>query len=159
VIEVRGISNVTSWLGRVQRAITRDGRDAAQEAIEFLADWAGTYPPESRANRPRYGSWGPYYIRGTGSAYARKSGGTSIYGGSERLGESWESKVEPDAYGWKATTGPTASYGPYVHDRRVQSPFHKRRGWRTVQDGIVRNRQEIIEIFRRAIIRTIRRVR
>jgi hypothetical protein len=89
------------------------------------------YPPSTEANVP-----GPYpkhwYIRGTGSFWALKDGGVHSRRSSETLGRKWTIKAINK--GLTVTVGNNVSYGINVHNEPDQPLFHKRRGWKTIQD-------------------------
>ena len=75
-------ANFTDKLrGGMQPLLIMGGRE--------MMNWVGQYPPESEANRPRYGTWGPFYKRGEGGMYLYSDGTLEQTSYSEQLGDHW----------------------------------------------------------------------
>ena len=83
------------------------------------------YPPASEANRPN--ARGRWYERGYGPRWP--GGGKCT---SQTLGRKW-TIGEKDG-GLTQVIGNNVTYGPFVQDRDHQAWFHKKRGWKTIQD-------------------------
>jgi len=87
------------------------------------------YPKETAANQPGQKYW---YERGYGTKYMRRDGSVGGRRTSETLGRKWTIGVRNS--GLTFVIGNNVSYGPDVQDREKQMSFHKKTGWRTIQD-------------------------
>lgn len=147
VVEIAGLNNVLEMIDQLFADLQRVLLDVSDAALSNLQDHF-TYPPASEANRPKYGAYGPYYNRGVGSAYKRKKDGQVTQRlNSERLGASWVRNVRKRTNSIEATLGNKASYGPYVHSKAKQAPFHGRRGWQTVEDALDAEKDGIVDLY------------
>jgi hypothetical protein len=123
------IDGVDELLNRFQAAdpvATQLLTDAMGNSLDYIAQDAEVYPPESDANAPPP----PYYIRGTGTQYAN---GTNRQE-SLQLNEHWEKEItlENDGIVGTAFVGDSiVPYAKYVHSPNFQRGFHGARGWRT----------------------------
>lgn len=122
-----------------------------------IKDDIAAYPPASEANRPRSftsGGVNRWYERGYGSRWARKDGSVGGSPTSEELGRSWTTRVEQ--HGMRGVVGNKVSYGPFVQDEREQAPFHKDRGWTTIQEVAKRQAPKAIKRIQAAIRKILR---
>jgi hypothetical protein len=121
-IQIRGLDRIQGKLKDLEAM--RPVKAALKAAGLHIKGKVNVYPPASEANRPRKGGW---YERGYGPRW---------YGGgkktSQTLGRKW-TIGERDG-GMTVIVGNNVSYGPFVQDRDVQAWFHKKRGWKTIQD-------------------------
>jgi hypothetical protein len=154
-IEIKGLERILRRLDQLPRQVMLD-LDAALKAGLNNIKSHFDYPPASAANRPKYGSWGPYYERGIGSAYKRKrDGSVTQYFNSERLSAGWSQRVSYGPYMIEAVLGNRVSYGPYVHSAAQQADFHAARGWKTAEDAMRAERAGIIQLVSRAVDRSL----
>lgn len=151
------LNNLKRSLPRFRRDLSRSYHREMPDILGLAEDDVSKYPPETEANRPKFGAWGPYYIRGVGSAYKRKRGGTTIYLTSEQLGDNWRRRVRGSDVLVVGDVRNPVSYTDYVHTRRNQAPFHKRRHWRTAEDALARQRLPIFRTLVRITERVVRR--
>ena len=156
-IELRGEKKVGRLLDRFMSTMVLDLRGGLDNALDLVQHDVAAYPPETSATRPKPGSYGPYYIRGIGSAYRRQAGHTTVYPTSEQLRQRWETRATIQGGDIIGTLANTAGYAELVHLKRKQARFHKRRNWRTVEDGLKRQRLSIKALLERVIARTGRR--
>jgi hypothetical protein len=96
-----------------------------EEFMEDVIEDVEVYPPETQANSPPP----PYYIRGVGQV---GRGGT-ITKPSQQLGTRWGYETTPQAQGVDGVIFNRATYSGWVQDRDLQTPWHARTGWKTVQ--------------------------
>lgn len=96
------------------------------------------YPAASEANSPANDRW---YERGFGSRWKRKDGSIGGRKSSETLGRRWTIKAKNN--GLTVMIGNNASYAPFVHDKDKQAAFHQRRGWKTAQDVVKDEADEV----------------
>jgi hypothetical protein len=115
-------------------------------AVEILKAKVAKYPPSTEANLPHSVPGWHWYERGRGGHYNRiRDGGHSAYRTSKQLGRKWTTRVDAD--GMRAQVGNNVSYAPYVQDEREQMPWHKDRGWVTVQDVAKSEKDKIVKLF------------
>jgi hypothetical protein len=101
------------------------------------------YPPHTIANSPDQGRW---YERGYGSRWQRKDGTVGGRKTSETLGRKWTTKKRDRGLTW--IIGNNVSYGEYVQDRGKQAKFHKRRGWKTIQDVAEQEAETVVNFIK-----------
>ena len=155
-IQVLGIDHPTRYFDALFKRLGAVYSLTAARSIAQLEEVASEYPPLSEANFPEYGSYGPFYWRGKGSAYMRKSDGQiTVNPTSEQLDSSWRRRVEKRGDVITATTGPLASYGPYVVGSQ-QQPYHARRGWPTLEGVVKAQWRRVVADFVAATVRGIR---
>jgi hypothetical protein len=97
---------------------------------------------------------GAVHVMGTIKPYPpltlRKRSGT--VGGrktSETLGRRWTTRGR-DA-GLTQLIGNNASYAPYVHDEEEQAGFHGRRGWKTDEQVLKSEGDEVLQFIQREV--------
>ena len=115
------------------------------------------YPPATEANQPRSftsGGRNTWYERGYGSRWVRKNGSIGGRHTSELLGRSWTTRVEQG--GMRGVVGNKVSYGPFVQDEGEQAPFHKARGWTTIQQVAKRQAPRAIKRIQEAVRKILR---
>ncbi len=154
---VVNLDNLKRSLPRFRKDLSRSYHREMPDLLGLVEDDVSEYPPETEANRPKFGAWGPYYIRRVGKAYRRKSGGTTIYLTSEQLGDNWKRRTRGSDVLVVGEGSNPVSYADYVHVRRKQASFHKRRGWRTAEDALARQRMPIFRTVVRITERVVRR--
>lgn len=119
-------------------------KDGIEAAGIYAKGWIAEYPPMSEANVA-----GPYpkqwYIRGTGNFWALKNGGFHFNHSSRTLGRRWTTQTIDQGLG--VVIGNNAPYAAAVHDRESQPDYHKRRGWKTVQDFVETQSKHVREII------------
>ena len=150
IIEITGLREVEGALARLNNIGTICGPALVAGAAE-LQTWVKEYPPKTEANRPRtHGGW---YERGRGSMYANKAGAVRVVKSSQMLNRSWSMRhtFTPDSA--EVVIGTRATYAPFVHDESRQARFHKARGWRTVQEGILKFQDNIVRRIEQAVLR------
>ena len=124
-----------------------DLRRAAQPMLikqgEAMEDWVGKYPPESEANRPRYGTWGPFYKRGTGGMYLYSDGALEQTSVSEQLGDHWSTYLSDVT---EVTVENPVSYASDVHGPGgYQADYHGARGWRRIDEAAEMFRDKFVD--------------
>ena len=155
---IHGADEIGRKYGRLTDDLLAFIGPAMLAALSNIKDAVAPYPPASEANQPKHGSWGPYYERGVGSAYKRKTdGGITQYHNSERLGANWTMQAKTGPYSSEGTLGNRASYSQYVHDADNQPDYHAERGWKTAQESIEKERPGIVRLFDRVVAEVLRR--
>lgn len=119
-------ANLANSLRRgTQPLLIKQGRE--------MEDWVGKYPPESEANRPRYGTWGPFYKRGTGGMFLYSDGTLEQTSHSEQLGDHWSTYLSEPT---ELTVENPVSYAIDVHGPGGwQADYHGARGWRRIDEA------------------------
>jgi hypothetical protein len=135
-IEIKGVDALVKKLGKVAAVKTLE--PAMQRSVMRLQRDMAEYPPQRAGSR---------YIRGFGMEGGRRT--------SERLGQSWTTKVTRSSRGLVGKVGNNTTYGPFVQSSRFQAWMHKGR-WQTDQDVIDKNRRPILRDFEREIEKAMR---
>jgi hypothetical protein len=65
---------------------------------------------------------------------------------SETLGRKWTTKKRDRGLTW--IIGNNVCYGEYVQDRGKQAKFHKRRGWKTIQDVAEQEAETVVNFIK-----------
>lgn len=143
-IKVSGLEKVKQAFAKFPETISKNFKAAGIEASNLILDTQGLrkYPPATAANFPPT----PYYIRGRGTQYKSYNKGES-----ERYGTKWTATQE-NSYNTKMRN--TASYGRYLGGEE-QAAHMAAIGWRKILDVAIEKLPEIVEIFTRAVKRTI----
>ena len=155
-IHIQGARRAGAYVARVVANLARAYPVTVGESLDDLEAVARKYPPESEANRPKYGSYGPFYIRGEGSAYMSQNGQVRVYPTSEQLGDSWVRSIVTKVGGILGKTGPRASYGPFVIGN-LQAPFHRRRKWPTLAGTVRGGFAGVVKKFAATTVRVVKR--
>jgi hypothetical protein len=143
-IEIKGMDKIQAKLRQLE---PRQYAQATMQAcVTELKGYIAQYPPATDANNPYARKW---YERGYGPRWHRADGSVGGIKSSQTLGRRWTTKVED--MGMRGTVGNNATYAPYVQWGQKQPWYHKRTGWRTVEDAIREKGPRIQEIWRRAI--------
>jgi len=155
IIRIEGLDRVQDKLKQLEprRYMTA----VMGECVSDIKDDIAVYAPSTEANLPRsWTSGGPntWYERGYGTRRVRKDGSIIGYPTSEELGRSWTTRVEQQ--GMRGVVGNKVSYGPFVQDEDEQAPFHKARGWRTIQEVAKRQAPKAIKRIQEAIRKILR---
>lgn len=111
---------------------------ATQQSTSALAKEASHYPPTSEANSPPP----PYYIRGTGTQYAKANRRES-----EQLGRHWTTDVHVLGDEVEGIVDNPTTYAPWVHGVNKQAGFHATRGWRNMEQIIEQTKLKILGFF------------
>ena len=106
------------------------------------------YPPSTSANTPGNPT-GRWYERGWGSRYKRLDGVVTGRKTSETLGRKWTTAER--AGGFQQIIGNNASYAPFVHDAEEQAKFHGDRGWKTDEQVLDEEGDEVLEFIQREV--------
>lgn len=147
-IEIKGVEEVMAKLGRAAGLdVLQSPMQRALYRIEYDIK---VYPPPAKQ---RDGYKGPIYRRGYGF-----EGGPAT---SERLRDSWTTKITRFGGGLRGAVGTNVSYAPYVqHDRSFPKPRqtlkHIATGWITDKRVIEQNARRIIADFEAAIARALK---
>lgn len=159
-LEVKGLDRLQRAMAQFPREVDRGIQAAMTGGTEILREGVAPYPPMSDANIARPGVPGArWYERGRGAWYVSKHTGVAVnYGGSERLGTSWTTKISRSRGGWLGIIGASASYARAVHDADQQADYHARRGWKTVQDSVRTGAAKVQRLFDRVVRGILRRV-
>lgn len=156
IIRVRGARRAGAYVAGLVTRLGRAYPVTVKESLDDLEAVARKYPPESEANRPKYGSYGPFYIRGEGSAYMSQNGQVRIYPTSEQLGDSWVRRIVTRVNNIVGRVGPRASYGPFVVGSQ-QAPYHTRRKWPTLAGTVRAGFAGVVKKFVVTTVRVVRR--
>ncbi len=159
-LEITGLDELQRATAKFPREMDRGIQVAMQGGTEILREGVAPYPPASDANLPQPGIPGArWYERGRGAWYVRKRTGEAVnYGGSERLGSSWTTKISRSRGGWLGIIGASASYAGEVHDAALQAAIFAQRGWKTVQDSVRTGAAKVQRLFNVVIRGVLRRV-
>jgi hypothetical protein len=143
-IEITGLGDILERLERLERM---EGVQAAVMAAGMhVKGVVDDYPPSSEANSPTQRRW---YERGYGPRWRVKSGAVHGSKTSQMLGRRWT--VRPLG-ATSVVVGNNVSYGPFVQDEEKQARFHKRRGWKTVQQ-VAKQETETVRRFVESYLR------
>jgi hypothetical protein len=111
------------------------------------------YAPKSEANVSKaHGRW---YERGWGSKYRRLDGVITGKKTSEVLRAQWSTKSRDK--GLTRVVGNSASYAPWVHaaeevnGKGPQASFHKRRGWKTDEQVLASEGDEVLKFIQHEV--------
>ena len=107
------------------------------------------YAPKSSANVPK--SHGRWYERGWGSRYKRLDGVVTGRKTSETLGRKWA--IGERAGGLQQVIGNNASYAEFVHDEEEQAKIHGDRGWKTDEEVLREEGDQVLEFIQREVER------
>ncbi len=132
-------------------------KPALEAAADHLVGILQIYPPTTIANMPgrqyAYNDGGvvryreAWYERNYGPRWRPKrgkhAGQVMGYQTSEMLGKSWTWKLNSNT---EAEVGNDASYASLVQGPK-QTPFHAKRGWKTVKQVFTEERQKIMQPF------------
>ncbi|MHC4725511.1 MAG: HK97 gp10 family phage protein [Planctomycetota bacterium] len=120
------------------------GLKAGAEHIEGVMK---EYAPKSQANVPKaHGRW---YERGWGSKYRRLDGRVTGKKTSEVLRARWSTRSRNA--GLTRVVGNNASYAKYVHDAEEQAGFHGDRGWKTDEQVLKSEGDEVLQFIQREV--------
>ncbi len=141
-LQLKGFDKLERKLGPLRAGKYWAGilKAAALDVKNYIAE----YPPASEANNPQGRTW---YERGFGPRWYRADGSIGGSRTSETLGRRWTISADSQ----RAVIGNNASYAPFVQSAEQQSPWHKRRGWRTDQETIDKLKDKIMAKVKRAI--------
>jgi hypothetical protein len=121
-ITIIGADRVIAKLGRAKGM--EKLRPPMVRAVARLHQEMAAYPPEPR-----------------GSSYVRT--GT--------LGRKWVTRIDQSLSEISGRIGNNTEYAPIVQSYQFQTWFHKRTGWQTDRQVMIRNRDAIIQDFQQAI--------
>jgi len=129
---------------------------ALKAASSHLKGSVAQYPPQSDANAARgFNSFysmktrkpvNTWYQRGYGPKWVRKDGTVKGRKTSETLGRKWTRRINRSDYSF--IVGNNVSYGEYVQDKGKQARFHKRRGWKTIQDVVKEETDTVVRFVK-----------
>ena len=105
------------------------------------------YAPKSAANAPK--SHGRWYERGWGTRYKRLDGIVTGKKTSETLGRKWTTAERKG--GLQQIIGTNVSYAKFVHDAEEQARFHKARGWKTDEQVLKSEGDEVLKFVQREV--------
>ena len=109
------------------------------------------YPPSTTANSPGNPT-GRWYERSYGPRWLRKrKGGVGGRKTSERLDAKW-STVSRNS-GLTQVIGNNASYAQFVHDSEKQAKIHGDRGWKTDEQVLAEEGDQVLEFIQREVER------
>ena len=107
------------------------------------------YPPSTTANSPGNPT-GRWYERGYGPRWLRKrKGGVGGRKTSETLGRKWATASLNS--GLTQRIGNNASYAPYVHDAEKQAKIHGQRGWKTDEQVLREEGDQVLEFIQHEV--------
>ena len=155
VIRIEGLGRIEEKLKQLEPR--RYMTDVMSVCLADIAEDVATYPPATEANKPRdFTSKGVniWSERGYGSRWARKDGSIGGSPTSKELGRSWTTRVEQ--HGMRGVAGNKVNYGPFVQDEDEQAPFHKARGWTTIQEVAKRQGPRAIKRIQEAVRKILR---
>ena len=107
------------------------------------------YAPKSEANVAK--SHGRWYERGWGSRYKRLDGAVTGKKTSETLGRKWTTASR--AGGLQQMIGNNASYAEFVHDEEKQAKIHGDRGWKTDEQVLREEGDQVLEFIQHEVDR------
>ena len=120
------------------------GLKAGAEHIEGTIK---VYAPKSEANVPK--SHGRWYERGWGSKYKRLDGVVTGKKTSKTLRTKWSTKSRAKGLQW--VIGNNASYARFVHSAEEQAKIHGRRGWKTDEQVLKSESDEVLQFIQREV--------
>lgn len=136
LIKIEGMSELVGKITRLEQA--RSVAGAVQAAAVYVKGKIATYPKERHGKNDLLRERSMNGDRMRRGFFARLKKGLievpyrrGSSPGSEALGRSWA--VASRNGGFSAVIGNDASYGRLVQDRAVQTLYHIRTGWVTVQ--------------------------
>ena len=152
-IRIEGLDKLQAAITQIPNEVQSGLRAAMKGSTELVRSGVATYPPETEANRPP-GINGRWYVRGFGT---RTVTGQE-YATSEVLGRSWGTDIQGFGASIKGIVGTRASYAPWVQDEEQQAPFHRRRGWPTVEGVLEEKGPKIQRLFEQIIAKILARL-
>ncbi len=129
-IQIEGLDAVVNKINTIEQF---QGLETAMLAVgTHVKGKIDKYPQSTEANEPRSfvsGGKNSWYERGYGPRWARKDGSVGGRKTSKDMGRQWGVKASHA----QVIIGNNVAYAPFVHDEDEQASFHKRRGWKTIQ--------------------------
>lgn len=122
-------------------------RQAINNGCILIMQDLGHYPPLTEGNMPPAFPPGRFYVRHVGGMYIDRQGRISQISYSQRLGKSWQMRLETGLKHIRGIVGTTVTYAPNVHDRHRQEPYHTRHGWRTTYDILNYHKTRIVSMI------------
>jgi len=154
---IKGMDNLLRKLDRV--AALKGAKRGLKAGAKHIKDKIKKYPPSTQANSPRgfnsfysLGNRRPnnrWYERGYGPRWARKDGSIGGRKTSEDLINKWG--IAERAGGLQQVIGNNASYSIYVHSADDQARFHGRRGWKTDEQVLDEEGDEVLKFIQHEI--------
>ncbi len=144
-ITVKGLDELSQALKDVPEQLEATIGQAGQEIGRTVLEAEGLrrYPPLTYANQPPT----PYYIRGSGTHYARGNDKRS-----ERLGTQYYVETQ----GYVTTIGNRASYAKYVSGDEDQAQAMAAKGWRKLFEVAEEKMGEITRIYEGWVARALK---
>jgi len=139
---IEGLDELQAALVQFPDEVRRGLAIAMRVASEKIRAGVAVYPAATGANMPPGLNGYSWYERGFGTRTV--TGRT--YPTSEALGRSWAVKVAQTAQMTRGTIGTTVSYAQFVQGK-LQTGFHRARGWKTVEQVLFVKRGEIWRVF------------
>lgn len=155
---VDGFEELLLALQESPETITPLIRKAMLNSLLLLQGGLRRIPNASEANSPTRRKW---YERGYGMRWRLTDGGIGGEKTSEQLPKRWTVRtrvwpngapdVDFDGPMIEGVVGNNASYARLVQARDDQKPWHKRRGWPTVEGVLDENEDAIVDEFDDAV--------
>jgi hypothetical protein len=144
---IKGMDELVRKLDTVAKLTgAKRGLKAGAEHVEGTIK---EYAPKSAANAPKaHGRW---YERGWGSRYKRLDGAVTGRKTSETLKAQWSVKSRDS--GLTQIVGNSASYNIYVHSAKEQAGIHKRRGWKTDEQVLKSEGDDVLKFIQQEVER------
>ena len=139
---IENLDELIAALKEFPEDVRRGLRIAMRVAASVVHSSIAVYPPGTGANAPPGLDGYRWYERGfgtrtvTGRAYAT----------SEALGRSWTVKVKSTARMVQGVVGTNVSYAEFVQGK-LQTGFHRARGWKTMEQVLFTKRRTIWRAF------------
>ena len=150
---IENLDELIAALKAFPKEVQRGLKVAMRVAGEVVRSGVAQYPPATGANMPPGLNGYSWYERGfgtrtvTGRAYAT----------SEVLGKSWVVKIKQTARMTRGVIGTNVSYAEFVQGK-LQTGFHRMRGWKTVEQVLFTRRGRIWRVFGDVVKRALAKI-
>ena len=142
-ITIEGLPELKKIMQKV--GSLRPVKRALAKGATHLRGEIRVYPKQRPSVDPRW-----FYKRGVGSIYLPTG---KTYKTSEDHANSWTGKSRHTGLTW--TIGSDTTYGPFLQDDKKQTRYHKQTGWKTTDDVIEAEQDEVLRFVQQEVNRAL----
>ncbi len=142
---IKGMNKLIRKLDTVAKL--KGAKRGLKSGAEHVEGTIKEYASKSEANVPK--SHGRWYERGWGTKYRRLDGTVTGKKTSEVLRSKWSTKSRNSGLTW--IVGNNASYAEFVHDAEEQAGFHGDRGWKTDEEVLKSEGDEVLKFIQHEV--------
>ena len=143
---IKGMNKLLRKLDSIEKM--RGAKRGLKSGALHVKGKISEYAPSTAANTPGNPT-GRWYERGYGPRWSRKDGSWGGRKTSETLSKRWTTAER--AGGLQQVLGNNASYAPYVHDAEEQAGFHGDRGWKTDEQVLREEGDEVLQFIQKEV--------